>query len=129
MIREFGFTKLIVADLALLERFYVNALGLNVVTRISVDEPDWALDEIVLGIADVKGCQLNLVQYRKRERPPPGEAVIGFYVKDIEAVCAAAVRGGGAISVPIQHLADHNLFVAYISDPEGHLIEVLEKTS
>ena len=129
MIREFGFTKLIVADLALLEPFYVDVLRLSVVTRISVDEPDWALDEVVLGIPGVTGCQLNLVQYRKRATPPPGEAVIGFYVTDIEAICAAAVRGGGVISVPVQHLAAHNLSLAYIADPEGHLIELLERAN
>lgn len=129
MITGFAFTKIIVADIAAMERFYVEGLGLGVVTRISVDEGDWALEEVVLSVGPNPGTQLNLVQYRDRPCPAPGEAVVGLSVRDIGAVIEAVSVAGGAIVVPVQVLPDYALRLAYVSDPEGHLIELIEPMS
>lgn len=124
-IEAFAFTKLIVADLARLERFYIDGLGLGLVTRIAVDDAGWALDETILSIGSAPGT-LNLVQYRDRPAPPQGEAVIGLRVSHIEGVVDAAVAAGGSLYLPVHHLPDHGLSLAYVRDPEGHLIELIE---
>lgn len=126
MIRKFGFTKIIVADLPKLEAFYIGALGFQLVTRLSVDKPGWQLDEIILAKGGDEASQLILVQYRDRPCPAPGEAVIGLYVQDIDAVVASALSAGGTLPVPVRILPDHGLKLCYIHDPEGHAIELLE---
>ncbi len=126
MLKSMGFTKIIVADLGAMEHFYVEGLGIEIVTRISVDEPGWELDEIMLSAGE--GSQLILVHYRNRPAPTPGEAVIGLYVANIEGVVASAATHGATIVVPVREIPEHGIKMAYVSDPEGHMVEFLEQT-
>ena len=125
MIRAYAFTKIIVADLAAMERFYVEVLGLSVRTRIAVDKPGYAIRETVLVIGESETL-LNLVQYLDRPCPLPGEAVVGLTVDDMDAVIAAATNASGSVITPPVDIPDHQLKVAYIADPEGHLLELLQ---
>lgn len=125
MIKAYAFTKIIVADLAAMERFYCEALGLSVRTRIAVDKPGYTLRETVLVVGE-SSTLLNLVQYLDRPCPAPGEAVVGLSVDDINAVIAAATGAGGSLVTPPVEIPDHQLKVAYIADPEGHLLELLQ---
>jgi predicted enzyme related to lactoylglutathione lyase len=125
MIKAYAFTKIIVADLAAMERFYCDGLGLRVQTRIAVDKPGYALRETVLVVGE-SGTLLNLVQYLDRPCPPPGEAVVGLSIDDMNAVIAAATEAGGSVVTPPVDIPDHQLKVAYIADPEGHLLELLQ---
>lgn len=128
MIQGFAFTKVIVADVKAMERFYCDALGLKVVGRIDVNERGWNLEEVILSIGD-SATHLNLLQYRDRPAPPLGEAVIGLNVSDINAVIAAAEAGGGKLVTPPVEIPEHKLQVCYIADPEGHLVELLQSLS
>lgn len=125
MIKAYAFTKIIVADLAAMERFYCDGLGLRVQTRIAVDKPGYALRETVLVVGE-SGTLLNLVQYLDRPCPTPGEAVVGLSIDDMNAVIAAATEAGGSVVTPPVDIPDHQLKVAYIADPEGHLLELLQ---
>jgi len=121
----FAFTKLMVADLAAMERFYCDALGLVVRTRIAVDRPGYSIRETVLEIGDGQTL-LNLVQHLDRPCPSPGEAIVGLSVRDIEAVIELAVSAGGTVSTPVTDIPEHQLKVAFVSDPEGHMLELLQ---
>lgn len=122
----FAFTKLIVSDLQGLERFYSEGLGCRVVTRIAVDHAEWPLDETILTLGTTPGTTLNLVCYRDRPAPAAGEAVIGLAVNDIQSVVDQALAAGASLYLAVQNLPDHGVKLAYIQDPEGHLIELLE---
>lgn len=126
MITGFAFTKIIVADLIAIEPFYRDALGLTIKTRITVDEPGYALRETVFSVGEDGVTLLNLVQYLDRPYPAPGEAVVGLSVSNVDAVIAAAVAAGGAVVTPPVDLPDHGVKIAYIGDPEGHLLELLQ---
>jgi len=125
VIKAYAFTKIIVADLAAMERFYCETLGLSVQTRIAVDKPGYVIRETVLVVGD-SSTHLNLVQHLDRPCPPPGEAVVGFSVGDIDAVIAAATGAGGSVITPPVEIPEHQLKVAYIADPEGHVLELLQ---
>jgi predicted enzyme related to lactoylglutathione lyase len=127
-IAGFAFTKLMVADLAAMERFYCDALGLGLRTRIALDRPGYAIRETVLTIGD-GATLLNLVQHLDRPCPPPGEAVIGLSVRDIDAVIAAAQEAGGRVVTPVTAVPEHKLKVAYVADPEGHMLELLQPSN
>lgn len=125
MIQGFAFTKIIVADVKAMERFYCDALGLSVVGRIDVNERGWNLEEVILSIGG-GSTHLNLLQYRDRPAPPRGEAVVGLNVADMDAVIAAANDGGGKLVTEPVEIPEHKLKVCYIADPEGHLVELLQ---
>jgi len=125
MIKAFAFTKIIVADLDAMERFYCDTLGLKVAARIDVNERGWNLKEVVLSIGDGT-TQLNLLQYRDRPAPPLGEAVVGLSVEDMDAVIGTVVDAGGKLVTPPVEIPEHRLKICYVADPEGHLLELLQ---
>lgn len=125
MIKDFAFTKIIVADVKAMERFYCDTLGLKVTARIDVNERGWNLEEAILSVGD-GSTSLNLLQYRDRPAPPLGEAVVGFHVDDMDSVIAAATAGGGSLVTEPVDIPEHKLRACYIADPEGHLLELLQ---
>jgi predicted enzyme related to lactoylglutathione lyase len=52
--------------------------------------------------------------------------VVGLSIDDMNAVIAAATEAGGSVVTPPVDIPDHQLKVAYIADPEGHLLELLQ---
>jgi len=108
-----------------MERFYCDAMGLSVRTRIAVDQPAYVIRETVLEVAG-SATLLNLVQHLDRPCPVPGESVIRLTVSDIVAVIAACVQAGGEVKTPATEVPEHKLKVAYIADPEGHMLELLQ---
>lgn len=125
MITAYAFTKIIVADLAAMEHFYCDTLGLRVQARIAVDKPGYVIRETVLVVGE-SGTLLNLVQHLDRPCPAPGEAVVGLSVDDLDAVIDAATGAGGSVVTPPVDIPDHKLKIAYIADPEGHMLELLQ---
>ena len=125
---KFAFTKMVVADLAAAERFYTTTLGLTRVANVESGEGIHALQEVILSVPGATGdaAQLALIHYPNRPMPSLGEAEFGFAVTDIEATIAAMTAAGGQIVVPLLDLPEHRLRLAFITDPQGHLIELLE---
>ncbi|WP_097093766.1 VOC family protein [Novosphingobium sp. Chol11] len=126
--QSFAFTKLVVADLAAAERFYIQTLGLSRLTYIEWGEGPGQLEEVVLVVPNggPGSPQLNLIRYPNKPMPAPGETVIGFMVSDVEAIVAAFIEAGGRITVPVVEMSEHRLKLAYATDLDGHIIEVLQ---
>ena len=57
--------------------------------------------------------------------PATGQQQAEVGLASIEEV-DAAVAAGGSLYLPVHHLPDHGLSLAYVRDPEGHLIELIE---
>jgi len=125
MITGFAFTKLHVADLPAMERFYCGCLGFTVTARVDIGADSYNLEELILAVPG-GSTQLNLLHYRGRPVPPAGEAVIGFTVADLDAALAAIVAAGGMVTVEPTAIPEHQLRLAYVADPEGHTLELLQ---
>lgn len=126
-VNSFIFTKLMVRDIALLERFYVDVLGLGHLRRIEEGEGDHAFVEVFLSVGQAPGgAQLVLMQYLNKPAPVPGEALIGLVVDDVDATLAAVQAAGGAVAVPAFTIPEHYLRMAYATDPEGHTLELMQ---
>ena len=125
---SFAFTKLVVADLTAAEQFYKKTLGLSRVTYIEFGEGPEELQEVVLTVPGGApgGALLNLIRYPNRPMPAPGETVIGFIVDDVEATVAALTGAGARIKIPVVDMADEGLRLAYVTDLDGHTIEILQ---
>lgn len=119
------FTKLVVADPELLLPFYRNVFDLEVSARHRAYEgTEEELTEIILRATD-SGASVVLLSYVHRPAPPVGEAIVGMKVSDVEAVVRAVPGAGGIIDKPLTSMPEVGVDVAFVRDPEGHLLEVV----
>jgi predicted enzyme related to lactoylglutathione lyase len=123
-----AFTKLVVHDIEKMADFYRDAYGLHAVQRVRGERigPE-EIDEIMLS-ADPKAAygSLVLLRYLGRGASPNGEVILGFTTDDLPALLERVRRAGGAIREPLQEMPERKLRVAFASDPEGHLAELVQ---
>ncbi len=125
---SFGFTKLIVYDLEQLASFYREAYGLHALNRVrdqSIGGEE--IDEIMLS-EDPKAAfgSLVLLRYPGRGPSPSGELILGFTTDDLPALLERVCAAGGGVHAPIKELPELGLRVAFATDPEGHLAEIVQ---
>jgi catechol 2,3-dioxygenase-like lactoylglutathione lyase family enzyme len=110
-----------VADLERSERFYVDVLGLEVVTRIRT--PD--VEEIILG-SSAGGSQLALAQHADGRTIEPGGGMWKIYLAtdDSEGLFRRAVEAGAEPVAEPRHLERFKVTIAFVHDPDGHLVEL-----
>jgi predicted enzyme related to lactoylglutathione lyase len=131
MALSLSFTKIHVQDAASAEHFYAAALGLKTVARIEEPEGEHAMLEVIMTVPtrSAPAANLILVSYPNRPVPAPGEAVTGFMVADLEAALERSVAAGATIETPVTEVPEHGLRLAFILDPQGHRVELLERTA
>jgi catechol 2,3-dioxygenase-like lactoylglutathione lyase family enzyme len=113
-----GFVKFNVSDLAAMEAFYVEALGMTVQKRLEFP----GLTEIILSSG---GADLALVRYDDGRDISLGSASgpIGIYLNDVDGAYDRAIAAGGTSRQPPTSMG--GIRVALVADPEGHEIEFL----
>lgn len=128
MSSQFSFTKIIVADVDRLFAFYRDVFGMAETARVRQGEGEAELDEIIMGPAGTAYSLPSLVIQRYPNRPIParGEATLGFIVSDIDRTIETALAAGATIDRPIRTATEHSIRVAFIKDPDGHLIEIVQ---
>ena len=118
----FGFVKLVVRDLDPMVGFFERALGLAVAQ--TVDTPE--MTEKILRKPGVEGGAMVILYHHKDGREITlgnGWGPVGFYVRDVEASYAHAIREG---ATPHREPFDAGAMrVAFVLDPEGHEIELV----
>lgn len=125
---NFGFTKLIVHDLEKMVAFYRDVYGLHAVNRVTGESIGGEqIDEIMLS-ADAKAqwSSLVLLKYLGRKASPNGEVILGFTSDDLPALLERVTKAGGAVTAPIKELPHLGVRVAFATDPEGHLAELVQ---
>jgi predicted enzyme related to lactoylglutathione lyase len=125
---SFGFTKLIVDDLDRMAAFYRDAYGLHPVNRVRGESIGGEeIDEIMVS-ADPKAqwSSLVLLKYVTREPSPNGEVILGFTTDDLPALLGRVTKAGGRIHAPIEEMPELKIRVAFATDPEGHLAELVQ---
>lgn len=128
MTSAFSFTKLVVHDVEKMASFYTTVYGLHAVDRVRGEsigsEP---IDEIMLSpdpTASFGG--LVLLRYPDRGPSPRGEVILGFTTDDLPALLDRICAAGGAIHDPLREMPERKLRVAFATDPEGHLAELVQ---
>jgi predicted enzyme related to lactoylglutathione lyase len=69
---------------------------------------------------------LILLEFADRPRPPNGEVILGFTTDDLPALLDRIRAAGGGVHVAIRELPEMKLRVAFATDPEGHLAELVQ---
>ncbi|MEU1525445.1 VOC family protein [Nocardia rhamnosiphila] len=124
---RFAFTKILVDDLEAQFTFYSTVFGRVERTRYEFDDRADPLAEIIMTSADGAQQSLVLLHYKNTKAPAPGSAVIGFQVSGLDDIVRRAAAAGGTVTEAPRTMADIGIRVAFVQDPEGHVLELFER--
>jgi predicted enzyme related to lactoylglutathione lyase len=125
---HFSFTKLIVHDLDKMAAFYRDVYGLHAVHRVRGESIGGEeIDEIMVSTdPSAQFGSLVLLKYLARAPSPCGELILGFTTDDLPALLERVRAAGGGVHAPIKEMPELRLRVAFATDPEGHLAELVQ---
>lgn len=123
---HFGFTKLIVDDLDKVAAFYKDVCGLNELARVASEVNDRQIEEILFHPTGDGGATLVLWKWLDRTTTVVDEVILGFQTADLASFVDRTKAAGGKVVSQIKDMPEHGVRVAFVTDPEGHLIEVVE---
>ena len=124
---SYAFTKLVVDDLEKMAAFYSQVYGLREVARVQERIAGAAIDEIMLGVgADMSPGSLVLLKFVDAPPPRNGEVILGFTTDDLPALLERVRAAGGAVHDAIRQMPEMKIQVAFATDPEGHLAELVQ---
>jgi predicted enzyme related to lactoylglutathione lyase len=121
--------KLVVRDLATTERFY-RAMGFKVVSRNTGGEKEVHQTQCWLSATGTHDAfVLILSQFLETPAPVPpvypGEVWLVFMASDVDATISAVQEHGGNVLRAGEDRPEHQVRAAVVSDPEGHIIELV----
>lgn len=123
---HFGFTKLVVTDLEAAATFYTEVFGVVEQARVTSAIAARPIDEIMYTVTGAGGATFVLLRFADQASPSQSEVILGFIVSGLDALFERAVGAGGAIAQAAVAMPEHGMRVGFLTDPEGHLIEVVE---
>ncbi|MEO5493938.1 MAG: VOC family protein [Sphingomonas sp.] len=118
---RFNFFKLIVRDLDAMQKFYGDTFGFEERSRFTLP----TLEEVMLALP---GEQFTLVLYRHTDGRDveigSGYGPVGFLTRDVDSAVAHALANGASLVAPPRDMGSMRL--AFVKDPEGHEIEMIQ---
>jgi len=121
-------TMLRVGDLARSTAFYTDALGMRVL-RTS-DRPEQKYTRAFLGYADdPAGAEIELTYNYGVERYEQGTGYghVAIEVPDAAEACARVRAQGGNVTRDAGPVKGGTTVIAFVQDPDGYIIELIEK--
>ena len=85
-------------------------------------------EEIILSGLDGK-IELAILQFMEGPDPVPTGSMVGFFTQDLDAFEARILAAGGTVVQAIGPLqmGERSVRFAFYGDPEGHVLEVIER--
>ena len=123
---HFGFTKLVVQDLEAMSSFYKNVAGLVELARYQDVVMERRIDEILFDGTGQGDPTFILFKLLDRDAPAREEVILGFQTPDVVAFVERVKANGGAVVADVETRAKYGVKVAFVTDPESHLIQVVE---
>lgn len=123
---HFGFTKLVVHDLERCAAFYQQVCGLTEMARVQDGIGGRKIDEILFHPTREGAATFVLFKFLDRDSPANNEVILGFETADLAAFVERVRVSGGKVIEGIKSMPEHGVKVAFVTDPEDHLIEVVE---
>lgn len=132
---------LTVADLPAMKAWYAEALGLSVEFEFELDHVDLTGAMLRSTAAETGGCWRLELLHRPEGTPGlqaanPVEAALthGFGhvaldVPDVDAAYAALIEADATDRMSPRPSPEPGVRMAYVADPEGNLIELLDRTA
>ncbi len=123
---HFGFTKLLVTNLDTTFKFYQDVAGVTEMARVEDEIAGRKISEIICKPNYEGAATFVLLKFLDQEKPSKDEAILGFITEDVDAFADRAVAGGGKVVSPGQNMPQHGVRVSFMTDNEGHLLEVVQ---
>ncbi|MEO5700079.1 MAG: lactoylglutathione lyase [Casimicrobiaceae bacterium] len=123
-------TMLRVGDLERAKRFYTDVLGMRVLR--STDRPDQQYSLVFVGYEDEsRGAVLELTYNYGVDHYDLGSAYghIAIEVDDAAAACDAVRSKGGKVTREAGPVKGGSTVIAFVQDPDGYKIELIERKS
>ena len=121
---DFMFTKLQVSDLDKAGAFYTAVFGLVEMHRIDAAIAGRGLSEVIYMPTYEGGPMFILAKFHDASKPSTDELILGFATKDLDALLARVETAGGRVVEVIAAGAQSPFRTAFVSDGEGHLVQV-----
>lgn len=122
---DFMFTKLQVKDLEKAVSFYSSVVGLVEMNRVEAEITGRKVSEVVFMPTYEGGPLFILAQFHDTQAPAANEMILGLATKDIAAFIARAEQAGGRVLEPAREVPGMGgMQVAFVSDPEGHVLQL-----
>lgn len=119
-------TKLVVGDLDRMACFYADLFGFSQVARVQARVGGEHIEEVVLINPEKPKEMLIVFRYLERHAPEIGDVILAFRAREIDKLLDHAVSLGARVTVPAEDMPDSGYRVAFIEDPEGHSVELLQ---
>ena len=129
MTDHFSFTKLVVADLDASAHFYTAVFGVKEQARVRAEIAGRPIDEILYEATAPGGGTFALLRYGDVTAPSHDEVILGIVTSDLAGVVTRVGDAGGSVVQAPTAMPEHGVTVAFVADPEGHLIEVVQLLS
>jgi len=126
---HFSFTKLLVVDLEKNAAFYRDVFRLQETTRIRAEVGGRGLEEILFNPTGEGAATFVLLRFDDATTPSSSELILGFHSTDVDALAARATAAGGTLTRETKDYPHLGVRVAFIADPEGHQIEVVQQVA
>jgi predicted enzyme related to lactoylglutathione lyase len=124
---HFSFTKIVVTDLEVCGAFYAEVFGLREQYRLRSEIAGRAIDEVLFEATAPGAGSFILLRFVESTGPASVGVIPGFVTDEIEGLFARAVAAGGSVEQPIADAPAHGVRVGFLADPEGRLIEVVQR--
>lgn len=123
---HFSFSKLLVNDLEKTATFYKNVCGLTELARVDAEIAGRAIKEIMFNATGVGAATFVLLKFVDTTKIYTDEVITGFVTENLEAFIERAQKAGGKLVQAIKSMPEHGVKVAFVTDVEGHLLEVVQ---
>jgi predicted enzyme related to lactoylglutathione lyase len=117
---------LLVADLEVSAAFYKTVFGLEERARVRSEIADRKINEIMFVPQTPGGASFVLLHFDGVTTASSDEVILGFITTDLSGLITRVKRAGGTVVEPARERAEHGVTVAFVTDIEGHLIEVVQ---
>jgi predicted enzyme related to lactoylglutathione lyase len=121
-----GFTKLIVGDVDRMSAFYAAVCGLIEEGRGEDRIAGEPMQEVYFKSDPPGTGTFTLTKFLDRPNSSDQRVILGFITRDIGAFVRRAQEAGGCVVEEPHARAEHGVKVAFVTDLENNLIEVVE---
>jgi predicted enzyme related to lactoylglutathione lyase len=121
-----GFTKLIVGDVDRMSAFYGAVCGLIEEGRGEDQVAGEPIQEVYFKSDPPGTGTFTLTKFLHRPKPSEQRVILGFVTRDVGAFVRRAQEAGGRVVEEPRARPEHGVKVAFVTDLESNLIEVVE---
>jgi len=121
------FTKLQVKNLEQAAAFYGSVVGLVEMNRVEAEIAGRKVTEVVFMPTSAGGAMFILASFADTEVAAANEVILGLVTQNIAGFIARAEQAGGRVLEATREVPGMGgMQVAFLADPEGHVLQITQ---